>query len=238
MGTEAILQIDGVIGGYGEIRVLNGVSFEVQPREIATIIGANGAGKSTLLKAVFGLVKVWEGAIRYGGEEIQNRPPADLLRRGIALVPQGRVNFPLMTVEENLEMGAFLRRDKAVRQDIGALYERFPMLAAKRRDLAGNLSGGQQQVLEMAMALILHPRLLMLDEPSLGLSPAMMDEVFETILEIRRQGTTILMVEQNAKKALSISDHAIVMDLGKKRFEGTGEEILHNDQVKRAYLGG
>jgi len=238
LDTEVLLEVENVVGGYGEIQVLSGVSFAVCRGEVATIIGANGAGKSTTLKAIFGLVPVWSGTIRFEGQEIQNRSPKELLRRGIALVLQGRVNFPLMTVEENLEMGAFLRSDPGVRQDIEAMYDRFPMLREKRREMAGNLSGGQQQVLEMAMALMLHPKLLMLDEPSLGLSPRMMDEVFQTVLEIREQGVTVLMVEQNAKKALSISDHAIVMDLGRKRFEGTGEAILHDPEVKRAYLGG
>src|SRR5213076_149360 len=159
------------------------------------IIGSNGAGKSTLLRTVFGMVQARAGTIRFGGEDIANRPPTEVLKRGIGYVPQGRCNFPAMSVEENLEMGAYLRRDARVRGDIEALLARFPMLTTRRRDLAGTLSGGQQQILEMAMALLLHPRLLMVDEPSLGLDPKMVEQVFDTIVRINQQGTTVLMVE-------------------------------------------
>jgi branched-chain amino acid transport system ATP-binding protein len=235
---SVLLSIADVVAGYEEIQVLAGVTLDIRRGEIATIIGPNGAGKSTLLKAVFGLVRVWQGTISYEDTEIHNRPSAELLRKGIALVLQGRVNFPLMTVDENLQMGAFVRRDRGIRRDINRLCERFPMLGEKRRELAGNLSGGQQQILEMAMALVMNPLLLMLDEPSLGLSPKMTDEVFKTVIAIRGDGATVLMVEQNAKAALNISDHGIVLELGRKRFEGTGYEIFHDPQVKKAYLGG
>jgi len=234
----ALLELHSVIAGYDEVEVLRGVSLAVREGEIVCIIGANGAGKSTLLRTVFGMVVPRAGAIRFAGEEIAGRPPTDVLRRGLGYVPQGRCNFPAMSVEENLEMGAYLRRDARVRDDIEALLDRFPMLEAKRRDAAGTLSGGQQQILEMAIALLLQPRLLMVDEPSLGLDPRMVEIVFETILAINREGTTILMVEQNAKKALSVSKRGFVLELGRNRFEGAGADLLDNPDVRRHYLGG
>ena len=161
-----------------------------------------------------------------------------MLRRGIGYVPQGRCNFPAMTVEENLEMGAYLRRDANVRQDIEALFTRFPVLAEKRREPAGTLSGGQQQILEMAIALLLHPRLLLVDEPTLGLDPRMVELVFDTIVTINREGTTVLMVEQNAKKALAVSHRGFVLELGRTRFEGTGRQLLDDPYVRQHYLGG
>ena len=234
----ALLELHSVVAGYEEVEVLRGVSLAVRHGEIACIIGANGAGKSTLLRTVFGIVVPRAGAVRFAGEEIAGRPPTEVLRRGLGYVPQGRCNFPAMSVEENLEMGAYLRRDARVRDDIEALLARFPMLEAKRRDAAGTLSGGQQQILEMAIALLLQPRLLMVDEPSLGLDPRMVEIVFDTILAINREGTTILMVEQNAKKALSVSQRGFVLELGRNRFEGTGADLLDNPNVRRHYLGG
>ena len=234
----ALLELHSVVAGYEEVEVLRGVSLAVREGEIACIIGANGAGKSTLLRTVFGMVVPRAGAVRFAGEEIAGRSPTEVLRRGLGYVPQGRCNFPAMSVEENLEMGAYLRRDARVRDDIEALLARFPMLEAKRRDAAGTLSGGQQQILEMAIALLLQPRLLMVDEPSLGLDPRMVEIVFDTILAINREGTTILMVEQNAKKALSVSQRGFVLELGRNRFEGTGADLLDNPDVRRHYLGG
>jgi len=234
----ALLELRGVVAGYDEIEVLRGVSLAVRTGEIVCVIGANGAGKSTLLRTVFGLVRARAGTIRLAGEEIANRLPTEVLKRGVGYVPQGRCNFPAMSVEENLEMGAYLRRDAAVRRDIAASLERFPVLAARRRDLAGTLSGGQQQILEMAIALLLHPRLLMVDEPSLGLDPRMVEIVFDALLAINRDGTTILMVEQNAKKALSVSHRGFVLELGRNRFEGAGRELLDNADVRLHYLGG
>jgi ABC-type branched-subunit amino acid transport system ATPase component len=233
-----LLELSGVVAGYDEVEVLRGVSLAVGTGEIVCIIGANGAGKSTLLRTVFGMVATRAGTIRFAAEDIANRPPTEVLKRGVGYVPQGRCNFPAMSVEENLEMGAYLRRDAAVRRDIEASFERFPVLAAKRRDLAGTLSGGQQQILEMAIALLLHPRLLMVDEPSLGLDPRMVDLVFDTLAAINREGMTILMVEQNAKKALSVSHRGLVLELGRNRFEGTGQELLDNPDVRHHYLGG
>jgi ABC-type branched-subunit amino acid transport system ATPase component len=233
-----LLQLQEVVAGYEEVEVLRGVSLSVRAGEIVCIIGANGAGKSTLLRTVFGMVAPTAGAIRFDGEDIARRPPTDVLKRGISYVPQGRCNFPAMSVEENLEMGAYLRRDARVREDIEAVLARFPLLGARRRDPAGTLSGGQQQILEMAIALLLHPRLLMVDEPSLGLDPRMVEVVFDTILAINREGTTVLMVEQNAKKALAVSHRGFVLELGRNRFEGTGRELLENPDVREHYLGG
>jgi len=234
----ALLELSEIVAGYEEVEVLRGVTLTVRAGEIASIIGANGAGKSTLLRTVFGMVTPRRGTIRFAGEEIGGRPSTEVLRRGLGYVPQGRCNFPAMSVEENLEMGAYLRRDGRVREDIEALLTRFPMLASKRRDSAGTLSGGQQQILEMAIAQLLHPRLLMVDEPSLGLDPRMVEVVFDTIVAINREGTTVLMVEQNAKKALSVSHRGFVLELGRNRFEGTGQELLDDPEVRQHYLGG
>jgi len=232
-----ILKAEKIHSGYGEIEVLRGVSFAVREGEIVCLIGANGAGKSTLLKTVFGLVRLWEGRITYQGEDISHKQPDEILRKGISLVPQGRCNFPAMTVFENLEMGAYIRKDDSVRHDIEAIMEKFPILKTKQKELAGNLSGGEQQVLEMASSLLLDPKIILLDEPSLGLSPIMVAQVFETIDSINARGHTIIMVEQNAKQALQIAHHAIVLELGRKSLEGTGQEILNNEKVKRSYLG-
>jgi ABC-type branched-subunit amino acid transport system ATPase component len=234
----ALLELREVVAGYEEVEVLGGVSLAVRAGEIVCIIGANGAGKSTLLRTVFGMVQPRDGTIRFAGEEIAGRPPTEVLKRGLGYVPQGRCNFPAMTVDENLQMGAYLRRDDRVRADIDALYTRFPILATKRQDPAGTLSGGQQQILEMAISLLLRPRLLLIDEPSLGLDPRMVEIVFATIAAINGEGTTILMVEQNAKKALSVSHRAFVLELGRNRFEGTGRELLENPDVRQHYLGG
>ena len=211
-----LLRLQDVTAGYEEVEVLRGVSLSVDAGQIVSIIGANGAGKSTLLRTVFGMVRPRSGRIQLAGEEIGGRSPVDMLRRGIGYVPQGRCNFPAMSVEENLEMGAYLRRDANVRTDIEALLRRFPLLADKRADPAGTLS----------------------DEPSLGLDPRMVEAVFGTILEINREGTTILMVEQNAKKALSVSHRGFVLELGRNRFEGTGQELLDDPDVRQHYLGG
>jgi ABC-type branched-subunit amino acid transport system ATPase component len=237
-GEPPLLVLEELVAGYDEVDVLRGVSLSVQPGDIVAIIGANGAGKSTLLRTVFGMVLPRAGRIRFAGSDIGGRPSVEVLRRGVGYVPQGRCNFPAMSVEENLEMGAYLRRDRQVGADIAALFTRFPVLADKRGAPAGTLSGGQQQILEMAMALLLHPRLLLVDEPSLGLDPRMVEVVFETILAINGEGTTILMVEQNAKKALSVSHRGFVLELGRNRFEGTGRVLLEDPDVRLHYLGG
>lgn len=237
-GGEALLRLEDVHAGYGEIEVLRGVSADVRADEIVSIIGANGAGKSTLLRTVFGMVKPSRGRIRLAGEDIGGADPVAVLRRGCSYVPQGRCNFPAMSVEENLQMGAYTRADARVREDIEALLARFPALGAKRRAAAGTLSGGQQQILEIAIALLLHPRLLLIDEPSLGLDPRMVEIVFSTIVAINRAGTAVLMVEQNAKQALAISHRGFVLELGRNRFEGTGRALLENPDVRAHYLGG
>jgi branched-chain amino acid transport system ATP-binding protein len=237
-GDDALLALEGVVAGYDEVEVLRGVSVGVGAGEIVSIIGANGAGKSTLLRTVFGMVRPRAGRIRFDGREIGGRPSVEILKSGISYVPQGRCNFPAMSVTENLEMGAYLRRDAGVRADIEALFTRFPVLAAKRTAPAGTLSGGQQQILEMAIALLLRPRLLLVDEPSLGLDPRMVELVFDTIVTINREGTAVLMVEQNAKKALAVSHRGFVLELGRNRFEGTGQMLLDDPDVRRHYLGG
>ena len=233
-----LLRLEDVHAGYGEIEVLRGVSADVRADEIVSIIGASGAGKSTLLRTVFGMVKPSRGRILLGDEEIAGRDPVEVLRRGCSYVPQGRCNFPAMSVEENLEMGAYTRRDAGVRRDNEALMVRFPTLGEKRRASAGTLSGGQQQILEIAVALLLRPRLLLIDEPSLGLDPRMVETVFATIVAVNREGTAVLMVEQNAKQALAISHRGFVLELGKNRFEGTGRALLEDPEVRAHYLGG
>jgi ABC-type branched-subunit amino acid transport system ATPase component len=234
----ALLDLRDVRAGYEDVDVLRGVSVAVRAGDIVSIIGANGAGKSTLLRTVFGMVRPRAGTIRMAGREIGGLPPVEVLRHGIAYVPQGRCNFPAMSVEENLEMAAYTRSDAGVRRDIEGVLGRFPVLAEKRRAHAGTLSGGQQQILEMAMSLLLHPRLLLVDEPSLGLDPRMVEIVFETILAINREGTTVLMVEQNARKALEVSHRGFVLELGRNRFEGTGRQLLDDPEVRQHYLGG
>jgi branched-chain amino acid transport system ATP-binding protein len=234
---KIILHAEKITSGYGEIEVLRDISFFVLQGEIVCLIGPNGAGKSTLLKTIFGLVPPWEGKMLFQGEDISRKRPDEILRMGISIVPQGRCNFPEMTVRENLEMGAYIRKDQMIRQDIEEVLIKFPVLRSKQRELAGNLSGGEQQVLEMASSLLLNPKIILLDEPSLGLSPIMVSKVFETILQINQEGRTIIMVEQNAKQALQIAHHAIVLELGRKRLEGTGREMLNNDDVKKSYLG-
>ena len=235
---DVILELVDYVTGYGEIDIIRGVSLGIRRHEIACVIGPNGAGKSTLFRGIFGLLKTRQGSIRFEGSDITNLAPSEILKKGVSLVPQGRCNFPAMTVRENLELGAFIRNDSHVPVDIQKVMDKFPLLRRKANEMAGNLSGGEQQILEMGRALLLHPRLILLDEPSLGLAPKTTELVFEKIRDINADGTTILIVEQNAKRALSISHHAIVLELGKKRFEGTGAEIMHNDQVKRLYLGG
>lgn len=237
MSENPILVLDDIYSGYGEIKVLKGVSVEFIHGTITCIIGANGAGKSTLLKTIFGLLKVDSGAITYEGKDITKLTPLDILKRGISYVPQGRCNFPALTIQENLEMGGYIRQPEQVRVDIDNIYERFPVLNKRKKDFAGNLSGGQQQILEMAMALILHPQILLIDEPTLGLAPNLVNEVFETIRNISLQGTTVVLVEQNAKKALEISDYAFVLELGKNWMQGTAREISDDPKVKLHYLG-
>lgn len=235
---DLALELHNVYSGYGEIEVLKDVSIAVQRNAIVSILGANGAGKSTLLKTIFGIVQPTAGHIFVSGHDVTHLPPIETLRRGVSYVPEGRSNFPGLSVQENLEMGAYVRNDTAeVMADVEALYQRFPILDEKRTALAGNLSGGQQQTLEMGIALMLRPEVLMIDEPTLGLAPILVTEVFKAIQEINASGTTVVLVEQNAKRALEISDYAFVLELGRIRFQGPAEEVAANEEIIEAYLG-
>jgi branched-chain amino acid transport system ATP-binding protein len=232
------LELQHVNAGYGDLQVLKDVSLEVRTGDIVTIIGANGAGKSTLLKAIFGLVKPSSGAILHAGTDISQLSPGETLKRGISFIPGGRSNFPAMSVQENLEMGAYTRTDqKQVRADIDALCQRFPLLQEKRKAMVGNLSGGQQQIVEIAIAMMLKPDIMVIDEPTIGLAPLIVDEVFEVMREINAAGTTLVLVEQNAKRALEISDFGYVLELGTVRYKGSADELVNFEEVYRAYLG-
>jgi branched-chain amino acid transport system ATP-binding protein len=237
--TNEILVLQDIWAGYDpRIDILKDISLRIQKGEITSIIGSNGAGKSTLFRVIFGFLRPRKGEVYFDGERITHLTPRERLAKGVSYCPQGRCNFPLMTVRENLEMGAYSRSDTNVNRDIDEAMDRFPILAERRRELAGNLSGGEQQLLEMAMALLLHPKLLLLDEPSLGLAPIMNAMVFEDIKKIRSAGTTVILIEQNAKRSLQISDKAFVVRLGQVALEGAGEAMLNDPNVKKAYLGG
>jgi ABC-type branched-subunit amino acid transport system ATPase component len=234
-----LLELRDVEAGYGSIQILHGVSLHVHEREVVSVIGPNGAGKSTTFKVIMGFITHLGGEIVFDGESLVGRRPDRILGRGLAYVPQGRVVFATMTVRENLEMGAYLERDRA---KIDAAMERvftlFPRLGERQRQAAGSMSGGEQQMLAMGRALMMRPKMMMLDEPSLGLSPRLVDNVFDAAVELARGGLTVMLVEQNAARALEISDRAYVLELGRNRFEGTGQELLANPEVRRMYLGG
>jgi branched-chain amino acid transport system ATP-binding protein len=234
----SLLEVDDIHAGYGKLEILRGVSLRVESGQVVSIIGPNGAGKSTVFKTLFGLLPVRQGRVRFDGEDITNRQPADLLRRGMTYVPQGRNVFPLMSVDENLRLGAYVRpRSAELEREVDRVYETFPMLRDARGKRAAELSGGQQQMLEMGRALLLRPRLMLLDEPTLGLAPLVFREIFRIIADLRRAGQTILMVEQNASKALEISDYAYVLELGRNRFDGSGDAIRSDERIRRLYLG-
>ena len=234
----ALLEVHDLHAGYGKMEILHGITLKVEPGQIVSIIGPNGAGKSTVFKSIFGLLPVRQGRVLFAGEEVTNRSPEALLRQGMTFVPQGRNVFPLMTVEENLLLGAYIRkRSPELLEEVQRVYETFPILREKRTARAGDLSGGQQQMLEMGRSLLLQPKLILLDEPTLGLAPLVFKEIFRIIESLRQRGQTILMVEQNAAKALEISDYAYVLELGKNRYEGSGEAIRNDERVKRLYLG-
>jgi branched-chain amino acid transport system ATP-binding protein len=239
LAAEPLLAAEDVTSGYGKIEVLHGVSVRVAPGEVVSLIGPNGAGKSTVLKTVLGYVAASRGRVRFAGQDVTGLRADRLLRRGMAYVPQGRIVFPRMTVLENLEMGAFVVKDRpAVRRAVGQVLALFPALAGRLRIVAGALSGGEQQMLAMGRALMTQPRCILMDEPSLGLSPKFVDLIFEKIAALGRGGMTILMVEQNATRALAISDRAYVLELGHNAREGTGRELLDDPAVRRMYLGG
>ena len=232
------LILSKIFSGYGKYDVLHGVSMEVERGKIVSIIGPNGAGKSTLFRTIFGMLTPREGQIYLEDEEITRFSTLAHLRKGISYVPQGRCNFPEMTVQENLEMGAYLRDDARVMTDIEEIYEKIPRLGEKKHQMAGTLSGGEQQVLEMAMSYLLNPKILLLDEPTLGLAPNYRHFVFENVKTINQEGVTVIIVEQNARLALENSDFAYVLEMGKNRFQGPAEEILNNPEVRNLYLGG
>ena len=233
-----MLNIQGINVYYGNIHAIKDVSFHVHPGEIVTLIGANGAGKSTVLKTISALLRTKTGEITFDGQDIRTTAPHKIVGMGLAHVPEGRRVFLSMTVEENLEMGAFTQPISGVSVSLADVYERFPRLKERRRQIAGTLSGGEQQMLAMGRALMSRPRLLMLDEPSMGLAPILVQQIFDIIRELHAAGTTILLVEQNARMALSIADRGYVLETGSIVLEGTGQELMQSDAVKKAYLGG
>ncbi len=234
-----MLRLEGVRAAYGPIEALRGVDLEVRAGELVCLLGANGAGKSTTLRTISGLVRPTAGRIVLDGQAIDGLEPAAILRAGIAHCPEGRRVFPYLTVEENLAMGAYVRRDRdGVRGDLERVCGLFPILAERRQQAAGTLSGGEQQMLAIGRALMARPRLILFDEPSLGLAPTVVEATFATIAEIRRNGTTVLMVEQNAYLALQMADRAYVMDTGRIVLSGPARDLVADDHVRRAYLGG
>jgi len=233
----SFLSGENLVGGYGGADILKGCSIDVNAGEIAVIVGPNGAGKSTAMKALLGMLELKQGEVRFRGKDISNLTPQDRIAEGIAFVPQTSNVFTSMTVYENLEMGAFLRDDD-ISASIEQIYELFPILAEKRNQLAGELSGGQRQQVAVGRSLMSQPAVLMLDEPTAGVSPIVMDELFERILEIRQTGVAILMVEQNARQALQIADRGFVLVMGENRHTDTGATLLANPEVRRSFLGG
>jgi branched-chain amino acid transport system ATP-binding protein len=234
-----LLVAQSLTAGYGRIDILHDVSLTVRVHEIVSIIGPNGAGKSTAFKTIVGFLTPRAGRVLFNGEDITGTRPDLVLRRGLAYVPQGRIVFPQMTVLENLEMGAYTERDPArVAAALDQVYRLFPILAERRRQAAGTMSGGEQQMVAIARALMTAPKLIMLDEPSLGLSPKFVTLIFEKLMEMRQAGYTLMLVEQNATRALAIADRGYVLELGRNRFEGAGRTLLADPEVKRLYLGG
>ena len=237
-GAEPMLRVDGLEVAYGQIKAVRGVTFSVDAGQVVTLIGANGAGKTTTLRTVSGLLRPVAGSVVFEGRPIEHVPAHQIVQLGIAHVPEGRRVFPRMTVAENLELGAFSRRDGSeLRADRDRVFELFPVLAERRGQAGGTLSGGEQQMLAIGRALMGRPRLLMLDEPSMGLSPILMTRIFATLGELKSQGTTILLVEQNAQAALGLADRAYVMEAGRIVLDGAGDELLASEQVRRVYLG-
>ncbi|MBQ6832333.1 MAG: ABC transporter ATP-binding protein [Oscillospiraceae bacterium] len=232
-----MLKIDDIHVYYGAIHAIKGVSFEVNEGEIVALIGANGAGKSTILKTVSGLMHPRSGSITFMGESISHTDAYKLVRHGLAHVPEGRRIFLQMSVQENLDMGAFTQKNVS-KEDLDMVFDLFPRLKERRHQVAGTLSGGEQQMLAMSRALMSHPKLMMLDEPSMGLAPILVDQIFSIIKDLHKAGTTILLVEQNASKALQIADRAYVLETGSITLSGTGPELARSDEVRKAYLGG
>jgi branched-chain amino acid transport system ATP-binding protein len=236
--TQPLLAVENVVSGYGSLTILKRVTFHVYQGEIVTLIGSNGAGKTTILNTISGIVRVREGRILFQGTDISRLEPHDIARLGIAHVPEGRRLFPDLTVVENLEMGAFLRKDKAaIKADMDRMFELFPRLRERAHQRAGSLSGGEQQMCAIARGLMARPRILLLDEPSLGLAPKVVAQIFEIIRQINKNHTPVLLVEQNAHMALSIAHRGYVIATGEITLSGTGSELLGNEMVKKLYLG-
>ncbi|MGQ4485844.1 ABC transporter ATP-binding protein [Streptomyces sp. 372A] len=234
----ALLEVEDLRVAYGKIEAVKGISFTVDTGQVVTLIGTNGAGKTTTLRTLSGLLKPLSGRILFEGEPLTNVPAHKIVSLGLAHSPEGRHIFPRLTITENLLLGAYLRNDKAgIEKDVQRAYDLFPILGERRKQAAGTLSGGEQQMLAMGRAMMSQPKLLMLDEPSMGLSPIMMQKIMETIVELRASGTTILLVEQNAQAALSLADQGHVMEIGKIVLSGTGADLLHDESVRKAYLG-
>ena len=235
---EPILNVEDINVYYGSIHAVKGVSFQVNQGEIVTLIGANGAGKSTTLNTISGLLHSKTGSITFMGKALNKYPCHKIVSKGLAMVPEGRRIFLQMTVEENLEMGAFTQPNAGVDADLERVFDQFPRLKERRRQIAGTLSGGEQQMLAMGRALMSHPTLLMLDEPSMGLAPILVEQIFDIIKDLHKAGTTILLVEQNAQAALSVADRGYVLETGRIVTSGTGHELLESPAIKKAYLGG
>lgn len=234
-----MLSVNNLEVYYGVINAIKGISFEVKDGEIVTLIGANGAGKTTILQTLSGLVKPKSGTIQYDGEDLTKVEPHDIIKRGIAHVPEGRRIFPNMTVEDNLELGGYILKDKSqIKEGLQKAYSMFPRLEERKKQLAGTLSGGEQQMLAIGRALMTNPKIVLMDEPSMGLAPILVKEIFNIIKRINDEGTTVLLVEQNANMALSIADRAYVLETGKIVSQGSASELLENDDIKKAYLGG
>jgi branched-chain amino acid transport system ATP-binding protein len=234
-----MLHVDNLVVRYGMIEAIKGISFDVNDGEIVTLIGANGAGKTTTMHAISGLIKPYSGSIEFDGKNLVKIPSHKIVELGIAQCPERRRVFSSQSVEDNLLLGAYLRKDsKAINEDLKMVYDLFPRLLERKKQLSGTLSGGEQQMLAMGRALMAKPKIMLLDEPSMGLSPLLVKEIFDIIKDINSKGVTILLVEQNAKMALSIADRAYVIETGKIVTSGTGEELLYSDDIKKAYLGG
>jgi branched-chain amino acid transport system ATP-binding protein len=235
--SEVLLDVKDLHGGYGAIRVLHGIDFHVDAGEVVVILGANGAGKTTTLRVVSGMIEA-TGSVELGGKQLVGKNSADIVRLGVAHVPQGRGTLPELSVEDNLHVGAYIRKDKEIQADIDKWYEIYPVLAERRHQLAGSLSGGEQQMLAVSRALMSRPKLLLLDEPSLGLAPIIVQDLFERFGEINREtGTTMLVVEQNAQLALGIASRGYVLESGQITIEGKAQDLMHDDAIRKAYLG-
>ena len=235
--TTTLLEVSGLKVAYGGIQAVKGISFEVREGELVSLIGANGAGKTTTLKAITGLQPVAAGEIVYLGRNIKGQGAWDLVKQGLVMVPEGRGTFTRMTITENLQMGAFVRDDREIDADMDRVFELFPRLKERRHQLAGTMSGGEQQMLAMGRALMARPKVLLMDEPSMGLSPIMVDKIFEVVNDIHGRGTTILLVEQNASRALQLADRGYVMESGEITMSGAGRALLDDPKVRAAYLG-